>query len=173
MPILFGCCLLPDSGASWAVVNVYSGRGWTALKISVPQACCLFLSGVACFAPKVFLIQSHHIDFHDSECESVIIRMYFSLTFDESHFLNMPIYDFECSQCGCQQELLRKVSAPAVDTCPQCHQPTFVKKVSAPNFQLTGSGWYATDFKNNISASAKPAESDSTAAKCAPGCACH
>lgn len=87
----------------------------------------------------------------------------------------MPIYDFECSQCGHQQELMRKVSAPALDTCPQCQQQTFAKKVSAPNFQLTGSGWYATDFKHSGASSApKPAsEAAAAPAACAPGCACH
>jgi putative FmdB family regulatory protein len=90
----------------------------------------------------------------------------------------MPIYDFQCSECGHQQELMRKVSAPNVDECPQCKQQTFSKKVSAPNFQLTGSGWYATDFKNSSTSSSKPAESSAStetasAAKCATGCACH
>jgi putative FmdB family regulatory protein len=90
----------------------------------------------------------------------------------------MPIYDFQCSECGYQQELMRKVSAPNVDECPQCKQQTFSKKVSAPNFQLTGSGWYATDFKNSSSSSSKPAESSASTetaspAKCATGCACH
>ncbi|SDK51547.1 putative regulatory protein, FmdB family [Methylophilus rhizosphaerae] len=90
----------------------------------------------------------------------------------------MPIYDFQCSECGYQQELMRKVSAPNVEGCPQCQQQTFTKKVSAPNFQLTGSGWYATDFKNNHnSGSGKVTESASAnaadSAKCVPGCACH
>ncbi|MFD1122930.1 FmdB family zinc ribbon protein [Methylophilus flavus] len=92
----------------------------------------------------------------------------------------MPIYDFQCSECGYQQELMRKVSAPNVDECPQCKQQTFSKKVSAPNFQLTGSGWYATDFKNgSASGSSKAAEPSSAStetaspAKCATGCACH
>lgn len=88
----------------------------------------------------------------------------------------MPIYDFQCSECGYQQELMRKVSAPNVEACPQCQQQTFSKQVSAPNFQLTGSGWYATDFKNNSgpgSKSAEPASASTESAKCAPGCACH
>lgn len=86
----------------------------------------------------------------------------------------MPIYDFQCSACGHQQELMRKVSAPALETCPQCQQNTFSKQLSAPNFQLSGSGWYATDFKN--SQPSKPAtnqEAAPAAAACAPGCACH
>ncbi len=88
----------------------------------------------------------------------------------------MPIYDFQCTACGFQQELMRKVSAPSVEACPKCQQQTFSKQVSAPNFQLTGSGWYATDFKQGSAPkSAAPAESSgsSEGAKCAPGCACH
>jgi putative FmdB family regulatory protein len=87
----------------------------------------------------------------------------------------MPIYDFQCTACGHQQELMRKVSAPSVEACPKCQQQTFSKQVSAPNFQLTGSGWYATDFKNNQAASSKPTEAASSgeSAKCNPGCACH
>jgi putative FmdB family regulatory protein len=88
----------------------------------------------------------------------------------------MPIYDFQCTACGYQQELMRKVSAPSVEACPKCAQQTFSKQVSAPNFQLTGSGWYATDFKNKpATASSKSTESATTteAAKCNPGCACH
>jgi putative FmdB family regulatory protein len=88
----------------------------------------------------------------------------------------MPIYDFQCTACGYQQELMRKVSAPAVEACPQCQQQTFSKQVSAPNFQLTGSGWYATDFKNNAStknSSTTDAASSADTAKCSPGCACH
>ena len=60
----------------------------------------------------------------------------------------MPIFDFKCEACGCSKELLRKISDPIVTKCPVCLKETFKKQVSAPSFQLTGSGWYVTDFKN-------------------------
>jgi len=60
----------------------------------------------------------------------------------------MPIFDFKCEACGCSKELLRKISDPILTACPECHKKTFKKQVSAPSFQLTGSGWYVTDFKN-------------------------
>ena len=60
----------------------------------------------------------------------------------------MPIFDFKCEACGCSKELLRKISDHIVTECPECHKETFKKQVSAPSFQLTGSGWYVTDFKN-------------------------
>jgi len=60
----------------------------------------------------------------------------------------MPIFDFKCEACGCSRELLRKISDPILTECPECLKKTFKKQVSAPSFQLTGSGWYITDFKN-------------------------
>ena len=66
----------------------------------------------------------------------------------------MPIYDFQCSSCGFKDEVMRKISAASTEACPQCGAETFSKQLSAPSFQLTGSGWYATDFKNG---SNKPA----------------
>jgi len=74
---------------------------------------------------------------------------------------------------------MRKMSEPNMTFCPQCKQETFVKMLSAPSFQLNGSGWYATDFKNGNKndknkASAEAASTpENTPAACAPGCACH
>jgi putative FmdB family regulatory protein len=90
----------------------------------------------------------------------------------------MPIYDFKCKSCGYITELMRKVSDANITACPQCKQGTFEKMLSAPSFQLTGSGWYATDFKTKTKTSAEPASAESKSeapapASCAPGCACH
>jgi putative FmdB family regulatory protein len=87
----------------------------------------------------------------------------------------MPIYDYQCTSCGHKAEVMRKISAASVEACPECGKETFAKQVSAPSFQLTGSGWYATDFKGGNSAK-KPepaAESSATPAACSTGCACH
>ena len=66
----------------------------------------------------------------------------------------MPIYEYRCSSCGFQKEYLRKLSDPALTVCPECGKQTFSKMLSAAGFQLKGSGWYATDFRNS---GAKPA----------------
>jgi putative FmdB family regulatory protein len=71
----------------------------------------------------------------------------------------MPIYEYRCESCGHQQEFLRKVSDPPLTVCTKCGKPTFSKMVTAAGFQLKGSGWYATDFKNS---GAKPAAKTST-----------
>ena len=69
----------------------------------------------------------------------------------------MPIYEYRCATCGYQKEYLQKVSDPKLTDCPECGKPTFDKLLSAAGFQLKGSGWYVTDFRNN-GAKPKPAE---------------
>ena len=93
----------------------------------------------------------------------------------------MPIYDFKCSACDHQDEMMRKTSAENTMECPECHKETFVKMLSAPSFQLNGTGWYATDFKNGNKstvkakpeAETKTEETATPATSCAPGCGCH
>ena len=61
----------------------------------------------------------------------------------------MPIYEYRCSSCGVQKDILQKVSEAPLTVCTVCGKPTFSKQISAAGFQLKGSGWYATDFKNS------------------------
>ena len=67
----------------------------------------------------------------------------------------MPIYEYRCSSCGNEHEVLQKISEPLLTTCPACRKDTLTKLVSAAGFQLKGSGWYATDFKNGSKPAAK------------------
>lgn len=61
----------------------------------------------------------------------------------------MPIYEYECTSCHHHFDLIQRISETPAKQCPQCFQNTAIRLVSAPGFQLKGSGWYATDFKNN------------------------
>ena len=61
----------------------------------------------------------------------------------------MPIYEYRCAACGFQDEYLQKVSERPLKVCPSCGKAKLVKLLSAPGFQLKGSGWYATDFKGS------------------------
>jgi putative FmdB family regulatory protein len=61
----------------------------------------------------------------------------------------MPIYEYRCSECGQDHEVLQKVSEPPLIECPACGKPALQKQLSAAGFQLKGSGWYATDFKGS------------------------
>ncbi len=74
----------------------------------------------------------------------------------------MPIYDFQCTSCTFKDELMRKSADVSTIICPKCQLETFSKMLSAPSFQLSGSGWYATDFKDKKPnpATEKPAENE-------------
>lgn len=61
----------------------------------------------------------------------------------------MPIYAYRCTTCGNAQDMLRKISDPPLTVCPACGAATFVKQVTAAGFQLKGSGWYVTDFRDD------------------------
>ena len=90
----------------------------------------------------------------------------------------MPIYDYQCTSCGFKKEVMRKISEPNLTDCPECGKATFAKQLSAPSFQLNGSGWYATDFKGGGSKPAEkkseePAAASPAPAACGTGCGCH
>ena len=61
----------------------------------------------------------------------------------------MPIYEYRCAKCGFQKEYLQRLSDAPLTKCPECGKKTFNKMVTAAGFQLKGTGWYATDFKNS------------------------
>lgn len=65
----------------------------------------------------------------------------------------MPIYEYLCNSCGAEEEHLQKMSEDPIAICPECGSSDYIKRVSASGFQLKGSGWYVTDFKNNQSTS--------------------
>ena len=85
----------------------------------------------------------------------------------------MPIYEYQCQDCGKQLEALQKISdAPLLD-CPECGASALKKKVSAAAFRLKGGGWYETDFKtgnkqNLAGGSDSAPSSGSTAANSTP-----
>ncbi len=74
----------------------------------------------------------------------------------------MPIYAYRCASCGHARDVLQKMSDAVLVTCPVCNADSFQKQLTAAGFQLKGSGWYATDFRNGQTAAAK---SDADAGK--------
>ncbi len=85
----------------------------------------------------------------------------------------MPIYEYRCSSCGVQKDVLQKISDAPLSICPDCGKETFSKQLSAAGFQLKGSGWYATDFKSSGSKpeakpTAKPETSTSSTSSATP-----
>lgn len=89
----------------------------------------------------------------------------------------MPIYEFECPSCALRFERLQKVADADPTDCPECAKPGVRRRLTAPAFRLSGSGWYETDFKKDgdkkrnltSSESSSSRESgDSTATKTEP-----
>ena len=77
----------------------------------------------------------------------------------------MPIYAYKCGSCGHAKDVLQKISDEPLSVCPSCGAPAFTKQLTAAGFQLKGSGWYATDFRNGSSPApaadaAKPADGE-------------
>ena len=60
----------------------------------------------------------------------------------------MPLYDFECEDCGYIEEILTSSAGNAeiVLTCPDCEKETMKKQVGLSSFQLKGGGWYKDGY---------------------------
>jgi len=57
----------------------------------------------------------------------------------------MPIYEYECENCGQIEEAWQRISDAPLDTCKNC-QGKLCKIVSQSSFHLKGTGWYVTDY---------------------------
>src|SRR6185503_6828280 len=70
----------------------------------------------------------------------------------------MPLYEYQCEECGERFERIRKFSDPPLDEpCPKCGGP-IKKLISSPAIQFKGKGWYVTDYAK--SGSAEPSKAD-------------
>lgn len=76
----------------------------------------------------------------------------------------MPIYEYQCEVCGHRLEAMQKMTEDPLSNCPACGQSALKKLISAAGFQLKGSGWYVTDFKDK----GKKATGDAPQAGAAP-----
>lgn len=74
----------------------------------------------------------------------------------------MPIYEFECPSCAHRFERLQKVADADPSDCPECGKAGVRRRLTAPAFRLSGSGWYETDFKKDGDTKRNLATSEST-----------
>ncbi|MEM7219219.1 MAG: zinc ribbon domain-containing protein [Pseudomonadota bacterium] len=73
----------------------------------------------------------------------------------------MPIYEYQCKQCGHRLEVIQKISDKRLRKCPACGKQSLSKLVSAAGFRLKGGGWYETDFKGGKKKNVAGEKSDS------------
>jgi putative FmdB family regulatory protein len=64
----------------------------------------------------------------------------------------MPIYAYQCTQCGKDEEYIQKFSDPPMEKCEHCGGP-LRRLVTSAAFHLKGGGWY-----KDLYASSKPGE---------------
>jgi putative FmdB family regulatory protein len=57
----------------------------------------------------------------------------------------MPIYEYQCGECGKRTEAIQRLADEVLTICPSCGGP-LTKLMSAPAFQFKGTGWYVTDY---------------------------
>ena len=57
----------------------------------------------------------------------------------------MPIYEYLCTVCGHQFDVLQKMTDQQISRCEQCGKPVR-RVISASGIVFKGSGWYVTDY---------------------------
>ena len=69
----------------------------------------------------------------------------------------MPMYEYECLECGLHFERFQHFNEPPVTQCPRGHRN--VRRVfSPPAIIFKGSGFYVTDNRNDGGGKKKPSE---------------
>jgi putative FmdB family regulatory protein len=76
----------------------------------------------------------------------------------------MPLYEYECTKCGCRTEAFQKVGAPLLTKCKNCGG-SLKKLISSPAIQFKGSGWYITDYAKKSSPQEESGSKDKPPAK--------
>ena len=76
----------------------------------------------------------------------------------------MPIYEYECEQCGRVEEAIQKFSDAPLTQCRHC-DGRLNKLVSQSSFHLKGSGWYVTDYAKKPRTSPPAAKSETKTPK--------
>ncbi len=69
----------------------------------------------------------------------------------------MPIYEYQCTKCGRKVEMMQKITDESLQTCPSC-KGRLKRLMSLTSFQLKGTGWYATDYKDKKEKKKKKAD---------------
>lgn len=80
----------------------------------------------------------------------------------------MPVYEYQCKDCGKVFEKFQKITEQPLKECRMC-KGTVERLISNCSFHLKGSGWYVTDYKRggatasgNGSTSAEKTETKTT-----------
>jgi putative FmdB family regulatory protein len=77
----------------------------------------------------------------------------------------VPTYEYACSNCESNHEIVQSMSDPTLTTCPSCGQETLRKQFGNVGVVFKGSGFYRNDSrdkKSNTGGSNSSSTSSST-----------
>ena len=75
----------------------------------------------------------------------------------------MPVYTYQCEECGVRFDARQKFSDAPITVCPECGGHTH--RVPQPvGIVFKGSGWYSTDSRGRNNLAVPPAKSDADTA---------
>ncbi len=72
----------------------------------------------------------------------------------------MPLYEFQCHECGVRFELLQRKSDPPPAECPECGG-TVRRLIQPPGIVFKGSGFYVTDNRRSSAGSRRSSTASS------------
>ena len=77
----------------------------------------------------------------------------------------MPIYTYQCENCGVRFERPQHFSDPALTRCPECNKKTLRKVYTPVGIIFKGSGFYSTDHRSPSGANRSSGKSSEPATK--------
>jgi len=73
----------------------------------------------------------------------------------------MPIYDYQCKNCGHTFDELQSIKDKPLVTCPKCGKDTLARLIgTGSGIIFKGSGFYQTDYKKSSSTESKSSKND-------------
>ncbi len=75
----------------------------------------------------------------------------------------MPLYEYQCAECGEIEETIQKFSDAPLTICKHC-SGKLNKLISQSSFHLKGTGWYVTDYSKKSADAPKRKKTDATTA---------
>jgi putative FmdB family regulatory protein len=77
----------------------------------------------------------------------------------------MPIYEYECRNCGTRFEKMQPITSDPVKICPNCGEEQVRRVIQPVGVIFKGSGWYITDNRKSTGESVPTAAKRDTPAE--------
>jgi putative FmdB family regulatory protein len=62
--------------------------------------------------------------------------------------LFMPVYEYQCTECNKEFEIMQKMTDEPLSECSECGGK-LKKLITHTSFVLKGTGWYVTDYPSS------------------------